>query len=180
MRSLLSLTIVIGCLSVTPGLIAQQSESKAQFELTKAVLCTEVRGYRDFDRMAEPKLTRDDKLLIYCEPSGFSVERVKPDQGYRAHLTSSGRIRRRGKKEKLFERKDLLDYDVTAAFPPKRIYLKTSLQIKGLSPGDYEFDLIVNDALDETNSVTQVVPFTVIVSKPAPVPKAAKPPDRRD
>ena len=55
--------------------------------------------------------------------------------------------------------------------PPEQIFIKNSFSLKGLPPGEYEYDIILRDENDPGSTVTQSVKFRVV----APVmPKAAK------
>ncbi|MDX2037474.1 MAG: hypothetical protein SFX72_12550 [Isosphaeraceae bacterium] len=155
-------------------------DDEREFSISEPVFCKEVRGYRDFDRLEPARYTRDDKITIYCEPRGHEIRPVKDGKGYRAHVVTSGKVRKKGRKEVIFEKKELLDYDVTADFPPRAIYLQTILAIKNLRPGDYEFDLTVEDLLDDRRAAKRTVGFTVVASRdvtdPEAKPDAPEPP----
>ena len=117
--------------------------------------------------------TAEEKLLVYARPLGYQTEKV--DKGYQAHLTADGEIRKKGEKTVLRQKKKLLDYKPVNQVPPRLIYLKHSISLKGLAPGDYELTIIVHDELAKGATATQIVKFTVIPPKdPAKAAKAAK------
>ena len=130
-----------------------------------AVVCKVIRGYGDFDPLPDASLTRDEKLLVYSEPTGYTIQPDKDKKGFKAHLTSDGRVRKKGRKEILFERKTLLDFTFNHPTPHMVICLRTNVAIKSLGPGEYELDLIVKDALAVDRSTTRTVAFTVLPNK---------------
>jgi hypothetical protein len=134
-----------------------------------AVQCRSIDGYEQYQLLRGAQLTSDEKLLVYYRPLNFKV--VGRGAEYIAHFTQDGQIRRKGEKEVLLRKKNMMDYEAKNTMPPDQIFIKNSFSLKGLSPGEYEYDIILRDENDPGSSVTQSVKFRVI----APVmPKAVK------
>jgi hypothetical protein len=135
-----------------------------------AVACRTIDGYEQYKLLRGPQLTSDEKLLVYYRPLNYKV--VSRGDEYIAHFTQDGQIRRKGEKEVLLRKKDMMDYEAKSTMPPEQIFIKNSFSLKGLPPGEYEYDIILRDENDPGSTVTQSVKFRIV----APVlPKAAKP-----
>ena len=147
--------------------------NRAPLEMSKAVICKKVEGYEKFVPMPDAAVTSEDKLLVYYRPLNFKVEPVekpKPGHRYRAKFSQDGRVRRKGEKTVLMKKDLILEYEPFFETPSERIYLVNTVGLKGLPPGDYEYDIVLRDALDEGSSTTQTVAFTII-----PIPKVDPP-----
>src|SRR4051794_700150 len=79
-------------------------EDAAGFGMTAPVACESIRGYEDYDPLARPELTADEKLLLYFRPLHFKSTARKGE--YEAHFTEDVRIRRRGGKAVLWSKKN--------------------------------------------------------------------------
>jgi hypothetical protein len=174
-RALLScLILMIGFLAPHfPGLRAQDEPSGRDQEgrqespsdagplaMTRAVACKSIEGYEDYEALPRGELTAEEKLLVYYRPLKYKIVRTSKD--YTAHLTQDGQIRRKGEKTVLLRKKNLLDYEAKKAEPLGEIYLRNSFSLKGLAPGDYEYDIILRDENNPGPPVTQSVKFRVI------------------
>lgn len=137
-------------------------------------VCSAIRGYRDFDARPEPELTRDEKLQIYCEPTGFATG-MRPDGTTGVHLVMDAKIRRKGRKEVLWSKDATVDYESEGSSPPAVVYLASTFAVRGLKPGDYQADLVLRDKHDPAARAEQTVDFRIVA--PAP-PASPKPPDR--
>ena len=159
------------------AIIAQVGEPSGESEgragqllkLTPPVACSKINGYEDFVVLDPPELTKDEKLLIYCKPIGHNY--VQTGEVYRAHLIEDLAVRRKGKKKPLWTRKKAIDFKVESEYPPLKLYLGTTVGLKGLEPGEYEAELIVSDELGQGEPVTQVLGFKVVGSRPGEVAK---------
>jgi len=132
------------------------------FGFTPPIACQEIRGYEDYEPMEEAVLTKDEKLLVYFRPRHYKTARV--GNAYEARFTQEGRIRRRGEKAVLWSKKDLLGYTARSETPPRLIYLRNTVALKQLKPGDYDFDIILYDAVGRSAPAVRTLPFTVIAS----------------
>ncbi len=130
-----------------------------KLEMSPAVACSRISGYEDFVPLPEAVLTRDDKMLIYYEPSGYEYETVGKE--YRVHLVQDARIRRRGQKKVLQAKDKLLEYDAKSKFPPLNLYLSNTIALKPLDPGEYDLEIILHDRIGKGEPVSQVFPFRV-------------------
>ena len=135
-------------------------EKKSTLQLSQPVACRKISGYEDYVVLEPVELTRDDKLLIYCKPTGHTYS--ESEGKYRAHLVEDLAIRRKGKQKPLWTRKKAIDFKAESDYPPLKLYLGTTVGLKGLDPGDYEVDLIVVDDLLDEPPVTATLEFKVI------------------
>ena len=172
------LALAILALVAPPG-VAQDGASKEKppepsgLSMSKAVACLNVKGLEDYTILPDARLTSDDKLKVYFRPLHYKVEPFKAK--YRARFTEDGRVRRKGEKTVLSKEDKLLEYEATFDAPDYQIYLTNTIGLKNLAPGDYEFDIILHDALDEGVSARQTIAFTII-----PTPKAAPNAEKSD
>jgi hypothetical protein len=142
---------------------------KRGLSIAGAVACRTIDGYEQYKLLRGPQLTSEEKLLVYYRPLNFKV--ISRGDEYIAHFTQDGQIRRKGEKEVLLRKKNMMDYEAKNTMPPDQVFVKNSFSLKGLAPGEYEYDIILRDENDPGSTVTQSVKFRVI----APVmPKAAK------
>ena len=75
--------------------------------MTPAVACSSIKGFGDYVPLEEAVLTRDDKLQLYYEPSGYLYETVGKE--YRVHFTQDARLHRRGQKAVLQSKEKILE-----------------------------------------------------------------------
>ncbi len=59
----------------------------------------------------------------------------------------------------------MFEYKPTGKEPPRLVYLKTQVSLKGLPPGDYDLTIILHDEIDKGAVVTKVLPFRIIPVK---------------
>ncbi len=129
--------------------------------MSRAVICTTIDGFEDYKPLVGAAQTSEEKLLVYYRPLRYTVE--ENDDLYRAHLIQDNVLRRRGKKEVLRQKKKVVDYEPKSKTPLGPIYIKSTISLKGLTPGEYELTIILHDVLDPSAPPsTQVVPFKVI------------------
>jgi hypothetical protein len=128
--------------------------------MAPAVVCRSIEGYEDYVPLPGAATTSEEKLLVYYRPLNYRVEHA--GKAYKVHLTQDGRIRRRGQKALLFSKDKLLDYEAKTPQPPGGVYLRNMISLKGLKPGEYDFEIILHDALNEKAVATQILPFRVI------------------
>lgn len=179
-----SIAWMLGLGLLSPGLDihaqeASSSETKPKTrELTtvgenklrigKAVACRSIEGYERYVPLRNGAITAEEKLQIY-----YRVLRCKfAVQGheYLVHLIQDGQIRRKGDKNVLRAKKNILNYEARTTNPPDWIFLRNSVPLKGLIPGEYEYDIILRDEYNPGPPVIQTVRFRV-------VPPGTIPPD---
>ena len=137
--------------------------------MSPAVVCAKITGYGDYVALEEVVLTRDDKLLIYYEPTGFATEKVGKE--HRVHLIQDGRIRRRGEKKVLQSKDKLLDYKGKSSTPVRVVYLANTIALKDLPPGEYDLEIILRDEIAKGKPTSQIVKFRVKPGTTAEPPK---------
>jgi len=135
--------------------------------IEKPVVCRSIEGYEDYEELPNAEQTSDEKLHVYFLPKGYKV--VPKGERFAAHFTQDGQVRAKGQKKVLLRKAKLLDYEAVAAQPPDSIYLMNTFSLKGLPPGEYEYDMILRDENVPGATVTASVPFRIV---PARLPSA--------
>jgi hypothetical protein len=153
---------------------APHAKVQSLLKLTPPIACRSIDGYESYEVLPGASLTSDEKLLVYYRPSGYRVEQLGGTAHF--HLTQDGQIRRRGEKTVLMRKEKIVEYEVKGDEALGPTYARNTISLKGLKPGEYEFDVILHDRLDEGASATQSLRFRVI---PAVLPKTeqGEPPD---
>jgi hypothetical protein len=146
----------------------EDAETGQKLKMTKAVACLSIDGYEQYEVLPKASLTSDEKLLVYYRPLNYKVTNQGAE--YLVHFTQDGQIRRAGEKTVLRRKKNLLDYEAKTRETPGPVFLRNSVSLKGLPPGEYEFDIILRDEISHGPAVTQSLKFRVI---PALQPKEA-------
>jgi hypothetical protein len=139
-----------------------------ELKMTRAVACLSIDGYEQYEVLPKASLTSDEKLLVYYRPLNYKITNQGAE--YLVHFTQDGQIRRAGEKTVLRRKKNFLDYEAKTREPPGPVFLRNSVSLKGLPPGEYEFDVILRDENSKVPAVTQSLKFRVI---PAVQPKEA-------
>jgi hypothetical protein len=149
--------------------------SRPALDMSKAVVCKKVVGYEDYVELPDASLTSEDKLNVYFRPLNFRVDPVeKPKAGsrFKARFSEDCRIRRKGEKTVLMKKDKMVEYDPVFELRGQELYLVNNISLKGLSPGDYELDVVLHDVLEKDSSATQTVAFTVVPTPQVdPTPK---------
>ncbi len=146
-----------------------KAKKAAGLRIVNPVVCSSIDGYEEYEKHPDAKLTSDEKLLVYYRPKGFKV--VHLGDVYVARFVQDGQIRRLGQKRVLLRKEKLLNYEAKSDVPPDEIYFRNSFSLKGLPPGDYEYDVILRDVTVKpvTVTTTESVKFQVV---PAKLPEA--------
>lgn len=148
--------------------------------MSRAVVCSTIDGYEDYKPLPGATQTSEEKLLVYYRPLRYKIETV--EDMYHAHLTQDAEIRKKGSKGIVRQKRKLLDYNPKTKDPPRQIYLRNTISLKGLTPGDYELTIILHDELDKSSPPSrQVVKFTIVSpgdprQRPAPTESESPPP----
>jgi hypothetical protein len=163
-----------GRLKAKPGATAEKrDETPAEgLAMSSAIACRSIDGYENYEPLPVAALTADEKLLVYYRPLRYQVETI--GKAIHIHLTQDGQIRRRGEKTVLLRKEKLLDYEFKSEDSTGSVYLRNTVSLKGLKPGEYEFDIILHDKLAKSQVATQSLPFRVVA---ASLPKEDGKPD---
>jgi hypothetical protein len=127
------------------------------------IVCKSIEGFDRYEPLPGASQTADEKLLVYIRPTGFQTEIVKG--AVEGHLTADGEVRKSGERTVLRQKKKMLEFRPHAVPGAELVYLKGSISLKGLAPGDYEFTIILHDEIAKGSPASQVIKFTVIPSK---------------
>jgi hypothetical protein len=139
---------------------------KTQLRMTPGVVCSAIDGYEKYKVLPKAAQTSDEKLLVYFRPLGFETEMV--DGAYQAHLFAGFQIRKRGQKEVLLEKLKMYEYKPRSEQPPRLVYMKNAISLKGLTPGDYDLTLILRDEIAKGPAAKQLVKFRIIPASDRP------------
>jgi hypothetical protein len=152
------------------------SRKRAGLRILDPVVCTDIKGYEDYEELPNAELTSDEKLLVYYRPEGYRI--VERDDKFVAHFTQVGQVRPLGQKKVLLRKSKLLDYEAKSDVPPELIYIRNTFSLKGLPPGEYEYDVILKDVNAEDSTVTESVKFRIVAAK-LPEPEPGTRPQRK-
>ena len=100
---------------------------------------------------------------MYLRPHGFQTEKV--DGKVVGHLTADGELRSAVKRTCFAKKRRCSTTSPCAIGHPELVYLRSSVSLKGLSPGDYELTIILHDVLAKGATTSQAVKFKVIPPK---------------
>jgi len=129
--------------------------------MSRAVVCRTINGYEDYEPLPDAAQTSDEKLLIYFRPLRYKIEFA--DGYYRAHLVQDNEIRKRGKKEIVRQKRKVVEYEPKSKDPLGPLYIRNTISLKDLKPGEYDLTIILHDELEPGSPPTrQVVRFKVI------------------
>jgi hypothetical protein len=143
-----------------PSAANDSSKDTPALKMTKAVACRSIDGYEQYEPLPGGSLTSEEKLQIYYRPLNYKTIQVGDE--YVNHFTQDGQIRRKGEKAVLRRKKNILDYEGKSRQPPDWIFLRNSVPLKGLPPGEYEYDIILRDENSPAPPATQSVRFRII------------------
>jgi hypothetical protein len=127
--------------------------------MSDPVACRKITGFDDYEALENASIGTGEKLLVYTRVTGHTVEKAKAS--YRVHLLQDVNIRKKGQKRIVWGRKKILDYQGQTDDPTTRIYLGTTIALKGFPAGDYQAELMLTDALNPERTARQVLDFTI-------------------
>jgi hypothetical protein len=155
-----------------PPSTGDDDQDDGSFGLTAPIACKDVRGYEDYETLPDAALTRDDKLIVYFLPRHFKAARK--GKKYEVHFTQEGRIRRRGQKAVIWALPKSLEFRTDSDTPPRLIFLTNRLALKDLKPGDYDYEIVLHDAVSGATAAPRILPFTILPSPDAKPPAVEK------
>jgi hypothetical protein len=132
-------------------------------QMSPAVVCRSIEGYERYEKLPGAALTSDEKLLLYFRPTGYKTAIV--DGVPQAHFTEDCQIRRRDDKVTLRQQVKLVEYKQKVPDASQSLFMRNSIMLKGLPPGEYEFVLILHDQVAKTPPAKQVVRFRIVPAK---------------
>ncbi len=155
----LALLVALGLgLPVGPEEVEEDAQALA---MTPPIACRVVHGYRDYEALTEPSLTKDEKLMVYYEPRNYAVEALDNDR-FRAHLTQDARVRKHGQKSVIWKKEAIVTYKPEADIPPSRLYIQNTIALKGLTPGAYDLEIVLHDEIAKDAIATRTLEFHVV------------------
>ncbi|WP_165065563.1 hypothetical protein [Paludisphaera rhizosphaerae] len=170
-RSLVTALGLVLTASTTGAQDAKKSDDAGpKLRIEQPVVCSRIDGFENYEELPNAELTADEKLLVYFRPRDYKVV-PKGDQ-FAARFTEDAQIRAAGSKKVLRRKDDILEYEGVAKKPPRSVYLSNTFALKGLPPGDYEYDVILRDENDDKKTeLTATVKFRIVTAK---LPKSAE------
>ena len=138
-----------------------RAATKPFLRMSEGIVCDTINGYDDYEPLPGAALTSDEKLLVYYRPLDFHTSF---DNGsYQAHLTQDVQVRKRGAKKVLWQKLKMVEYLTPKQdLPPSHLYMRNTISLKGLEPGEYDLIIILHDENNEGRTATQIVKFRVI------------------
>ncbi len=170
---LLAATIAWSLANAAPPKEDVEDVDDGSFGLSTPIACKDVRGFEDYEVFPEAAFTHDEKLIVYFLPRHFKAE--KKGKKYEVRFTQEGRVKRRGEKAVLWTIPRTLEFKTEAETPPKSIYLVNRLALKDLKPGEYDYEILLRDAVSGIKAAPRIMPFTIL---PSPETKEKTEPDR--
>lgn len=163
-----SLFATLGLLLAASSTVAQDAKKSddagTRFRIEQPVVCSRIDGFENYVERPNAEQTADEKLLVYFRPRDYKVV-PKGDQ-FAARFTEDAQIRAAGSKKVLRRKNDILEYEGVAKKPPRSVYLSNTFALKGLPPGDYEYDVILRDENDDKKTeVTATVKFRIVTAR---------------
>jgi hypothetical protein len=148
----------------TPGRGARRSETNDKSQalaMSPAVVCLSIDGQGNYETLPDAALTSEEKLLVFYRPLNYHVDH--DNSTYHIHLVQDGQVRARGSKGVLIAKMKMIDEDWKGREPPAPRYIRSLVALKGLRPGDYEFDITLHDLLAPGEpTARQTLPFKVV------------------
>jgi hypothetical protein len=138
--------------------------------MTPAIACESIAGYEQYVPLAEAALTKDDKLLLYYRPLHYTI--VQTGSKFQTHLVQDVRVRKRGDKKVVWSKEKLVDETNEKPEPPTLLCHFNKIALKGLTPGEYDLDIILHDLNSKGPPAEQTFRFKVKPSAPPPAPDA--------
>jgi hypothetical protein len=128
--------------------------------MSRAVVCKSIDGYENYKPLPDAAQTSEEKLLIYYRPLRYRIDFV--EGYYCAHLVQDNEIRKRGGKDIVRQKKKVVEYNPKSKVPLGPIYIRNTISLKELKPGDYDLTIILRDERDKGAQPTkQVVKFKI-------------------
>jgi hypothetical protein len=140
-----------------------KAKKPAGLRIVDPVVCKSIDGYEEYEPLPDAAQTSEEKLLVYYRPKGYKI--VKRGDVYVARFAQDGQIRPLGRKKVLLRKLKLLDYEAKSDVPPDEIYFQNTFSLKGLPPGEYEYDMILKDLNSKGATTTQSVKFRIVAAK---------------
>jgi len=160
--------IVVGLLLALPA-DADEPGAPASLAMTPAVACSSIEADGSHEALPDAALTADEKLLIFYRPLNYHVERSGAT--YHVHLVQDGQVRMRGGKRALQTKLKMIDDDWKGRQLPPARYIRSLVALKGLPPGDYEFEITLHDLLAPGEpTARQTLPFKIVPAGPRSAP----------
>ena len=131
--------------------------------IEEPIVCRTIDGFENYEPLPNAEQTSDEKLLVYLRPRDYAI--VRKGDEFAAHFTQDGQIRSAGKKKVLRHKDNILDYEAVSRQPPRNVYLTNHVSLKGLPPGEYEYDVILRDEHGDKTPVTASVKFRIVAAK---------------
>lgn len=151
--------LVLGISAIVGAEPAQTTDLK----VSEPITCKSVKGFRNYERLDPPELTTFDKLLVYIEVSGFATFTDENQQ--KARLVQNGKVRAKGSKTVIFERKELLRFEPVSKTGRETFYLSSTVGFTDFSPGEYVLELeTVDNAASPERKVIHSIEFRIIPS----------------
>ena len=142
--------------------------------MTPAVACLSIDSQGNYEPLPGAALSNEEKLVIYYRPINYQLEH--DGTNYHIHLVQDGLLRARGKKKVLQTKTNMIDEDWKGRQPLSFVYMRSLVSLKGMPPGEYEFEIILRDLLAPGEpTARQTLSFRIVPPGPRDEKGAIKP-----
>jgi hypothetical protein len=142
-----------------------RTDEQVLLAMTPAVACLSIDQAGQYEPLPDAALTSEEKLLVFYRPLNYHVERK--GSTYHLHLVQDGRVRPRESQRVLFNKRKMIDDEWKGTQAPGNRYMRSQVSLKGLAPGDYEFEITLHDLLAPGEpTCRQTLPFKIIPPGP--------------
>jgi hypothetical protein len=139
--------------------VSPSETDRESLRMTPGVVCSKVEGFGRYVARERPEVDRNEKLLIYYQPIGHAYERRQSK--YHVRMIEDVKIRPRGKKDVLWKKEKLGEFEKDFDDIPTNLYLYNTIAVKGLAPGEYDLVIELHDELSGHHA-SQIVAFRVV------------------
>jgi len=124
---------------------ASSPDKGTSLSMTPAVACLSIDSDGNYIPLPGAALSNEEKLVIYYRPLNYQIEH--DGTNYSIHLVQDGLLRAQGKKKVLQTKTKMIDEDWKGRQLLSFVYMRSLVALKGMPPGEYEFEIILRDLL---------------------------------
>jgi hypothetical protein len=124
---------------------SRPADNSSSLSMTPAVACLSIDAQGNYEPLPGAALSNEEKLVIYYRPLNYQLEH--DGTNFHIHLVQDGLIRARGKAKVLQAKQKMIDEDWKGRQPRSFVYMRSMVSLKGMPPGEYEFEITLRDLL---------------------------------
>lgn len=132
-------------------------QNQGQLGMRNFAICSNIIGFGSYVPVAAPTFKAGDQILFYYEPVNVFTGRR---EGLYEIWYTQDMIVLDAKGAVLMEKVDAMDFHYTSKSPVLDLYVTGSLDLSSVSPGTYQYKVVLKDKL-RNKQLTKAVEFTV-------------------